>query len=113
MRRLFVSCVALSLIGLSTAKAVEPSLDTKEIAVVEQGEFDLLAAEINNLRKKRDANQEKAEELREQGASLKRQNRIRARMFMQKARHHEKVMDSAERQVKELQKRMNEVKGAG
>ena len=60
------------------------------------------------LEKKRDANKEKADEFRLKSKGLMSRNRIRARMLLQRARHHEKVMNSAQAQVKELQKRLEE-----
>jgi ribosomal protein S15P/S13E len=113
MRRFLVSCVALSLISLSTARGVELTGSEKEVKVINEEDFNLLETEINNLQKKFQANQSKADVFRRQSEDFKSRNRVRARMLMQKASYHEKVMDSAESQIKQLKKRIEETEEAG
>lgn len=108
MRGFLFSCLAFSLLGLSTAKAVEISGDDTRLIAMSEEEIDLLSSEIKNLEKKKAANQERAEEFREKSKSLKNRNRMRARMLLQRAKHHEKVMQSAERQASELKKQLDE-----
>ncbi len=112
MHRFFFSCVAFSLIALSTLTGNQ-DISSGQAVVVEQGDFDLLALEIENLEKKALANQEKAEGFKLKSKGLMQRNRVRARMLMQRARHHEKVMHSAQHQVEELKKRLEERKEEG